>query len=397
MSQFQIVELFKDGRVVPCPQYGVFETGKEAQAFIAANPIMFEGRKMQPRPVQKDDNWRAREQRRLEDGTYKPLKWTVDQLPPIKDHFAHADPDYAGYVSFTENEEKGRADIRSRRSISSYLSTFYPHLNPYRRRLLELIQNENLPEGVELKFATTEKDILWVYRHGPSSCMSNPRSDYGTAYHPVCSYAAGDLAIAYFEDEDGDVAARAITWPDKKIYGRVYGDGTTNMTILEYILQQHGYVYSKTQFEGARLLARWDDDVYDEEDDTYLCGYIVPYLDIVPTLRKFGDFLVLDYRGDIAGQNARGLAEDDLYMSQCECCGNQVGEYYALRLGNAIKCIPCAIADGECCAVSGEYVDNHGHRLADGRIISQAYVDTHLTPDGRLVWDTPEQEERKAA
>lgn len=66
-----------------------------------------------------------------------------------------------------------------------------------------------------VKFARTAEEVLWVYDNGPQSCMKGMPG--------VIAYADSDLAIAYLYDEDEDwVIARALCWPDKKVFGRVY-------------------------------------------------------------------------------------------------------------------------------------------------------------------------------
>lgn len=98
----------------------------------------------------------------------------------------------------------------------------------------------------DLKFARTPEEIANVYKDGPHSCMVKKSFPLGDT--PVKAYAAGDLAIAYI-NRGGVVIARAVCWPDKKIFQRkVYGEGS----MLRHALSSQGY--KEGSIEGARLL-----------------------------------------------------------------------------------------------------------------------------------------------
>jgi hypothetical protein len=98
--------------------------------------------------------------------------------------------------------------------------------------------------------------------------MCHPADNYDSSCHPVRVYGAGDLAIAYLEPEKGHVTARALCWPARKIFGRVYGDDGKLIPMLESAGFSAIDRHSKTSFNGAKLL-RIEDDY----------GFVCPYLD----------------------------------------------------------------------------------------------------------------------
>lgn len=175
-----------------------------------------------------------------------------------------------------------------------------------------------------VKFATTEQEILRVYNEGPRSCM---RGSNG-----VIAYAAGDLAIAYI-DEDGRPRARALCWPEKKIYGRVYpnvenyeDDGFESMEEAEQYkqalankLREDGYVSIQEKpdgFDGARLLAR---NLPGRDGQN---GYVhMPYLDnqLAFEFDEEGRQFRLKADGPLSATGTGGWVR--LFEAHCTVCG----------------------------------------------------------------------------
>lgn len=117
-----------------------------------------------------------------------------------------------------------------------------------------------------LHFARTRQEIKAIYseRGGPSSCMSHGVDSYASApIHPTEVYAAGDLAIVYTTVDntpEGRVSARALCFPERKVYGRVFSGNADRFTsVLEYNGFRHintaEGAEDKDNFNGARLLA----------------------------------------------------------------------------------------------------------------------------------------------
>lgn len=227
-----------------------FKTGGEADA--AARSLSDDlGVKIQPRRIN-DKNWKIREATRMKDGTYQPLPWADQkwwgELANIhSDHYPHVSIQKTALIAFTEDDTKGSADVQTPLKPGRYLERFFGgQLNNYVIRDLSAIFSSKYEDN-KLQFAETPDDLEEIFTEGPSSCMSKAASEYKTnGVHPVRMYAAGDLQLAYLRRQ-GRVVARAIVWPEKKIYNTPYGDGAR----IKDLLHKAGFK-SGTPF-GARL------------------------------------------------------------------------------------------------------------------------------------------------
>ncbi len=355
----------------------VFNDGQTASA-VAKALTQARGVKYQPRRVL-DAGWKEREQKRLEDGTYARLPWddgmpdgdpdcqiydwdapnewrcfnddgdirpdSIDRYswegrayhyPPIKGyatswhysamtdetrhHYAHVSIKNPGNIAFTSSAEKGAADIQTTMKPGRYLTQFYGHqLTP------EQIRDEAnrfiAKYGkVSLKFAKTPDEFERVYVNGPRSCMSHTADKFQSSMHPVRVYGAGDIECAYLSDEDGAITARALCWPEQKLYGRVYGDEK-----IETLLQAEGYSYAEEALVGARMLK-----VRDEKSG----GLVVPYVDHVFSAKDAGDFLVIECGGEINCEVANGLTNQGRYCEHCETYQEQDGFAHVRGIGD---------------------------------------------------------------
>jgi hypothetical protein len=265
------------------------------------------GQKHQPRRIAGDVNWRERERSRFNDGTYIPVPWTSEpwfheNCNP--EHFVHLSLDKTAFVAFTEDEEKGAADRQTRMRAGAYLTKFFSNAlttEDITRIATELAVTQ---ESNEVMFATDPDKVEWVYRHGPSSCMSHHLDDYQSDVHPVRVYAGPDLAVAYLE-RDGRVTARSVVWPEKKLYTRIYGDETRLVPLLKDL----GYRHSES-LDGARLLK-------------IRCrgGYVCPYVDSAEYVDVGSQYLILrDHRGEYSTEGTSGLIGEEEYYANCERC-----------------------------------------------------------------------------
>jgi hypothetical protein len=253
-----------------------------------------------------DITWQAREERRFYDGTYKAVPWRFHDFGQVN-HFAHVSTDDPTKLAFTPDAAHGRDDRQVRMRPGKYLASVLKLGDDAVREWCSEWAIANHP--TDLRFADTPDDIERVYTHGPNSCMCHPADDYASSCHPVRVYGAGDLAIAYLEPEKGHVTARALCWPARKLFGRVYGDGGKLIPMLEAA----GFIEidrrSETSFNGARLL-RIEDDI----------GFVCPYLDAPHYgVADDGDFLRIG--GDIDARNTNGLTEDA--RARCHNCGDR--------------------------------------------------------------------------
>lgn len=197
--------------------------------------------------VQADPEWRYREERRFDTGEYHRIPW---DLPEIKDHYAHLSVSSLGLIAYTPTPQKGEVDIQVTTKPGRYLAKFYPHLT------LEQVRDYAMKVGnnFNLKFATEPKDIEYVYRRGPSSCMSGNSGRFQSEVHPVRAYGAGDLACAYIES-NGKILTRAMCWPEKKEYTRIYSATPEMRELMEKMFEEQGYKIQEDGFsDGAKLL-----------------------------------------------------------------------------------------------------------------------------------------------
>lgn len=285
------------------------------------------GIRFQPRPVAAPVDWQARERARFASGEYVRLHEELEAISPDS-HFAHCAKKSPDLIAYTKDAAKGAADKQSLISIESYVALVaadWP--DDSKAALIKLQQDHAAAHCSPLKFARTPDEIESVYTnydddagHVANSCMRYEARQFasrvdGRPFHPVRVYGAGDLAIAYLANEDGETIARALVWPEKKIYSRLYcGENSTLARLLKAQgYEGAGYYHGRRSMSGARLL-RVESD----------CGELVaPYLDEVGTVQDCGEYLRIG--GDINAQNTNGLC-DSTPRFFCEHCGESCDE-----------------------------------------------------------------------
>jgi len=189
------------------------------------------------------------------------------------DHFVHVSE--TGTLAYTESDAKGAVDVQGRLKPGKYLTKYFSDI-----LLAQQIQDIALRwacefETFNLRITQDADQIEHVYLNGPSSCMSAPVRQYNSEIHPVRAYGKGDLALAYLTNDDGDIfSARAVVWPDRKVYGRIYGDEHR----MREALTRAGY--RRGQFFDARI-ARIP------QGDWFVC----PFVDRHDYLSDDGEFL----------------------------------------------------------------------------------------------------------
>lgn len=317
-ASFILVEL-KGGEQVPVYDHSgqllKFTSGAEAGR-VAAKWTDTLGNKVQPRRIT-DTDWRAREAKRMADGTYVPLPWAGqpwwEGLKDIHgDHFPHMSLEKQALIAFTESADKGSADIQTPLKPGRYLEKhFGTVINKYVIRDLCTIVSAKFEDN-RLQFATTEEDIEEVFTQGPSSCMSKEASAYNSGgIHPVRTYAAGDLQVAYLRRE-GRVVARCVVWPEKKLYNNFYGDRGR----LEPLLVKAGYKGGPRAPVGARLLK------FKSKKEGNKFTYIVPHVDNAAGVRDAGEFLIVAASGEDCLQAPGGSGHTEVCGFKCIECGN---------------------------------------------------------------------------
>lgn len=383
----------------------VFDNGADAASaskLLATGDLYDNGHravKCQPRRLG-NDAWKARELGRFADGTYVALPWAdLPKLAATEDHFAHISTEDGAKIAYTQDASKGAGDIQTRVRPGKYLAQFYSDTfdAPTIARLVAEFRNQYGESNV-LLFADTADEIELVYVNGPRSCMAHPASHFDSSEHPCRIYAAGDLAVAYMVRND-EIKARALVWPAKKIFGRIYGDEARLLDLLETASFESGAL------NGARMTRI-------EEGD----GFICPYIDNSTEAGDNGTHLILGGYG-VCGNNQNGLSGSLMCCDSCECSideshcyGDGNGNYYCYDCHS--ECLGYCERDKEDCALStmervitmddlgqrttqswGEravarhsfvcdgngarYGDDLSVTLADGTVWSQDYFDEH--------------------
>lgn len=344
-----------------------FEQPETAQQYIKAikESATDKGRVFFMRKAKgQDESWHSREIARFADGIYKRVPWYAESWAPI-DHFAHVSTENPGMIAYTPSAEHGAADRQVRMRPGKYLESVVPRAKEWDS------QNEDYSEWCarvqaridsiklwctryslenernELLFAATADEIQEVYENGPHSCMSHEASDYESSCHPVRVYAAGDLQVAYVERE-GRITARALCWPERKVYGRVYGDESKLIELLD----AEGYSSPRgwQSLQGAKLRKIEDGDCY-----------VMPYIDGSHSVEDCGDYFRIG--GDISADSTEGFIRNS--FSTCVCCRAPVDED------------DCYGYDGDdyCESCYNEYITNCSHCGEDGHRDNDWIVD----------------------
>lgn len=349
----------------------VFPTGAEAAQ--AAKELSAErGEKVQPRPMADDGSWKRREAQRFIDGTYQHVPfndapWFLGS-EAWRDHFLHVSTERPDMVAFTESPEKGIADRQTRLKLGVYLTRYFADvLTSDEIRDIATDFTAEREENTVL-FAKTADEIEQVYLTGPHSCMAHKASYYGSPFHPVRVYAAGDLQVAYLE-RDGDITARALVWPAKKRFSRIYGDEARLYRLLE------GMGYVQDGLDGARLTRVMFKD-----------RFVVPYIDGDHHLvRDAGDFLVIDEDGDVDCEVTCGLSEEYLDATCGRCEERTRSDDLVLvhftdwrgRRQSDAWCSCCTDETFICDATGERWSDNDAIPMSNGDTWSQAHFEDH--------------------
>jgi len=367
------------------PKEAAAETARlNAEAKEFASDWRFAVKRTTTQVADYDAVWQSWMKARFEHGEYKPLPWH-DTLN-IPEHFAHVslgDPCQVAYVSPGD----GPNDHITVTTPGRYLARYFPDLDS-----AEISRwATKLDVECELKFALTPDEIEHVYTNGPNSCMSHSADAFNSSCHPTRIYGAGDLAIAYLE-RNSRIIARALCWPEKKFYGRMYGD--TNR--LGDRLNGEGYTSTGT-FNGARMLKI-------EESGTY----IMPYLDHDYCFNVHEDHLSLNYHGAYLANRTDGYAEEvDEDCWVCPHCGDEEDETESMYVDSAQEywCRHCVEYSATLCDECHSRTDDGGRDAclpvyegdAHSSVCGTCRADLNLEEDdqGRLV-RSPELEEEAA-
>jgi hypothetical protein len=246
--------------------------------------------------------WRLREQAKLNDGTHKAPPWVEEYG---NEQLAHIDPDDPTKIRFFQTiRDAHRGRYTSMSPGRYFLNCVNPH--PAKDEVENFCAKMGLDMTVsKLQLAKTADEIEFVYTNGPHSCMAYKyeQNKFSGGEHPVRMYGDLDLACAYITRGD-EITARCMVWPEKKQFGRIYGDSGR----IRERLKEEGYT-EDWDFIGARLQLK------------HHHGMIVaPYVDgdgLDAEMSEDGQHLVLSRTPTIILKSPDGVAE----ATECVVCG----------------------------------------------------------------------------
>jgi hypothetical protein len=181
--------------------------------------------------------------------------------------------------------------------------------------------------------------------------MRYEAATFNTPCHPVEAYAGHGLAIAYVRMDDGSIPARAIVWPERKIFVRVYGIEESDKHNIATLLVDAGYS-REDGFNGAKLSR------IPFRDDERL---VVPYIDgDTQRLEDRGDYLIVTPYGSIDGSSTAGWSEleDTENTVECENCGRREDEGDVHCVSEQTWCARCTDRHAFYCHATNEMFEN---------------------------------------
>lgn len=361
MPAFQIVRLEPGQAPEPVPD-AIFATGQEAALVAEAWTLVADGgTKFQPRPLKGTTDWRKREAMRFEQGTYTLPIWANEAwaaLEGTQDHFAHVSVKDPTKLAFTENNEKGEADVQTQMKPGRYLTKYFGHVLGETTIRNWALQWATLYETNLVKFTTDPDEIERVYVNGPRSCMSYAAETYESPFHPVRIYGESpDLALAWLTDEDENIVARCIVWPAKKRRSIIYGDDYR----LNELLSREGY--DQEPLEGARIKRV-------PRGERFVC----PYIDEVRRVRDTGEWLMISENGELCAEDTAGHTFPP--QSVCQRCDEHFDEEDARTVDGEDWCPGCYEYHAATCDATGHTVsEDNIVTLADGTNWSLSYYE----------------------
>jgi hypothetical protein len=345
-----------------------YDDGKRAQE-MALYFTEQTGKKHQVRRAASNGDWKKREQERLTSKFYERPSWIyryasrmidAGYLDRGSDHFLHVSKRDPAKVAFTQDENKGNADIQTPIRVGAYLTEYCPKMSPELIREIAL-EHANIYVPRVLKIATNPDEIERIYKNGPNSCMSKSDGCFQSSVHPTRVYGDSDLALAYVENADGNITGRALIWPEKKVYGRIYGDYER----MNHALTRDGY--SSDDFNGAKVRA-----IY--------CGntgiLVMPYLDGIQRASLMTiegtQWVLIDENGDIDATSTNGLIQSET----CENCGDTCAETFSVstsRRHSESWCESCQGNHAFYCEGIEESVSDQCAIVVDGKTFASWY------------------------
>lgn len=296
------------------------------------------------------------------------------------------DSKFMGMVAFAESVDKLIADRFTTIKPGRWLQRYFGNVLSEKEIKHWADEMARRVVKAEVKFAETVDECIRVVNLGPSeSCMSAGFHDgrehwYNGHVHPAAIYATPDIHIAYIENYNGDVVARAVCNKSEQLIARIYGDARLLLPALE----QLGYQQATGALDGCRInriayndrfiMAYVDAGIGSGEGHLHFEEYDSKYWRL--TTRERGTYstyegyegrgvMELDQGEECPGCGACTDPDEMRYVewideSRCQCCIDNDFVYAYVRHGqdyiptdDAIYCE----SDGEWYA--GRYADEH--------------------------------------
>jgi len=324
-----------------------FDDGATAGRFVSERNAAFAGAGMTVRyrivrqnAAVVSDEWKAREMARFANGTYKTVPWFNEDWNN-QDHYCHVANSDSEKIAYTATNADGAADKQTRTRPGRYLEQHYGDVlsqDQIREWCARFTLENNKPV---LLFATGSDGIEQVYLNGPNSCMSKTLDWYESPVHPVRTYGTDDWAIAYMRNPDGEISARAMVAPERKVYSRIYGDYSR----IRALLEEEGYSCGNDtdDWDGLRLLRIEAGN-----------GFVAPYFDApMCNVRDDGKHLVVDCDGELECHETTGLTNEGCCCARCE---DRCRETYTV--GNEEWCEYCYESYSSYCSGCSSYYDS---------------------------------------
>jgi hypothetical protein len=325
------------------------------------------------------EGWREREASRLASGEYKTLPpWWLESAwwngsEASRDHYAHESAGSPGLIAYTASAEKGASNTQTPIKVSTYLAKYFgnvmtpPMIGEISRRFAGetkagiMVHFSKCPDQFEKVY---DGQTVYPEHANVPSCMAKTKERFGLPVHPARVYGAGDLAIAWTQDDSAEeftVTSRAVVWPERKQYVRIYGRRDADKLALATALEAQGF--ERHDLEGARLLRI-----------EYCGALLLPYLDGCKAATDDGrGFLVLDSDGEYSGEQTNGYAESVSRYS-CDNCGEGCDEDDTYTVDNDTWCRGCYENSAFTCERCHEGTrDSDSHRVIGRRGYESAW------------------------
>jgi len=213
-----------------------------------------------------------------------------------------------GMLAFTENPTKGQLDLQLKLSVSKYLARYCDWMPGDK---ISAIAGKFAADTYTLTIEQTKEAFIFAYEGQEVmsesslhvSCMAKTTDSYGTPVHPAAVYYTGSrsdsLSIAYIRDphNPNKVLARALVWPDKETFVRLYGTSETMRITLREKLEAAGFTRDD-DFSGARLR---------RIEMNGGSRFVMPYIDgDCQYVDDHGDYFEIVGSGDYSATETRG-------------------------------------------------------------------------------------------